>query len=228
MLPFNKNTLAALSCKVPGNDDREVKVYDVQDGAVGVYSGRVISRVTDFSPLSDGLREFGTDEEIASYRIHPWFLKHETQALPHRVYLPQPVVANLYKPLKSWLGCRKKPKTKDEKEMAEAMVPYVHVTFKRASETTFQITLEAEGEGNLPALDLVLVLQIEDLAAYADREFSLNAVEVSDALTLFAKLKHEEGRIKLEYNEDPDEPIWLSTHAEGHDILVGLPFERER
>jgi hypothetical protein len=232
MLPFNKSALAALACKVPGNDGADVKAYEVQSGDVAVHSGRIIARITEFSPLSDGLREFGTDSPLAGYAIHPWFLKRETQALPHRVFLPLPVVTNLYKPLKAWLSCRKKPKTKDEKEQAKedptSFVPLVQMSFTRVGKSTLHIQIEGEGDGPLPGIEFSVSVEIEDLARYADREFAYNAVELCDALGLFAKLKSEEGKLQLAFSQDPDDPIWLSAHAEGHDILVGLPFVRER
>lgn len=229
MLPFTASALSTLACKVPGNDGKDVKAYEVQEGAVAIHTGRVIWRISDFSPLADGLRSFGNHDELAGYAIHPWFLKREGQYLPHRVYIPLALLPNLYKPLKTWLSCRKKPKTKDEKEHAETFVPLLQLSFSRhPGARHFLINLEAEGSDQLPALEMWLNVEITDLQAYADREFAYNAVELCDALSLFARLKAEEGYLLIEFSQDPDEPIWLSAHYKGHDLLAGLPFVREK
>lgn len=214
MLPFNLSALKAIA-KKEDDGDRKYKTFEVQDGTVAVWSGHVVVAVSNFSPLENDTYEFDSNDRTVSRALFPWVKQRDLRVWPHRVTLPQPLVARLYKVLKAWLAC--KPK-------ADELIPHAQIELQRIGTGTIQITLSAAGTSQLPELHLEIEQSLYQLDTFADRIFAYNAKELLDALSLFGKLKADEGQVVIDYSSDPREPIFLYAEDGGHEITAGLPF----
>lgn len=229
MLPFNNKAVEAIARKEGGTDGK-AKLFCVHHGMVIVYSGRVLAAVTNFSPLDNGQYEFGTNDKATGQALLPWLVLRRETRRPWRVPIKLALVARLYKTLKAWYGCKPKdPKVDPKDENPEPpWLPYANLSFNQTGPWTFTLRLELEGNEQLPFFDLEIPVGISDRERYANREFAFNAKELLDALSLYGKLKAEEGELFIEYSDDPNEPIFLYAESDGHEITVGLPFDVQK
>lgn len=216
MLPITENNLKQLAKPVPGMEEgKDTKTFEVQSRTVAVHTATdVVITISDFTPLNNGMFEFGSNCFYNGEPVFPLLLRLEELDY-HELTLPLFVIKQIYNSLLAWQAGNTQEK---EVEL------YCKLGFKSGLHGNSLLSLEGEWiDHKLPSLKMVWKLYNPQ---FRFATFFGRAQALLDALFPFAKLKSDDLHITvgLTDRKPSENPFYFTTRYGGHEIqsVVGL------
>lgn len=216
MLPVTENNLKQLAKPVPGLEEgKDTKTFEVNNRTVAVHTATdVVITISDFTPLNNGMHEFGSNCWYNGEPIFPLLLRLEEEDYAE-LTLPLFIIKQMHNALSAWLAGNTEEKEVDL---------FCKLGFKAGMNGAAVLSLEGEWIDNkLPSLSLKWKLYNP---RFRFATHFILAQSLLDALTPFAKLKSPDLHITVgQAAEQPSKkPFFFETQYGGHTLVsaVGL------